>query len=199
MQTRREILQYGSLVALGASFAAGTMAMAAVNRRIVLASRPTGKPTAANFRMESVPIPALTEGQVLLRTLYLSLDPYMRGRMNAGASYAARVEIDGVMVGSTVARVEHSRHAGFAEGDLVMAYSGWQEYEVSDGHGVSKLDPRISPPSYALGVLGMPGLTAYVGLLDIGQPKPLDLPCCCWARASHRKAPARTPTSSTYG
>lgn len=174
MPTRRNVLQYSALTALAAGFASTPLSAAESNRRIVLASRPEGKPTADNFRLESVAIPALKDGQLLLRTLYLSLDPYMRGRMNAGESYADRVEIDDVMVGGTVARVEQSRHSDFDEGDLVMAYSGWQEYQVSDGRGVSKLDPRIKPPSYALGVLGMPGLTAYVGLLDIGQPKPGD-------------------------
>jgi NADPH-dependent curcumin reductase CurA len=172
MLTRRNVLQYASVTALASGIAVGAGAANAVNRRIVLASRPAGKPTAANFRMESVPVPDVADGQVLLRTLYLSLDPYMRGRMNAGASYASSVGLDEVMVGGTVARVERSRHEGFAEGDLVLAFSGWQEYEVSDGVGLSKLDPRISQPSYGLGLLGMPGLTAYVGLLDIGQPKP---------------------------
>ncbi|MFT5483125.1 MAG: NADPH-dependent curcumin reductase CurA [Halieaceae bacterium] len=172
MLTRRDLMQYASIAALSSGIVAGAGAAAATNRRVVLASRPTGKPTAANFRIESAPIPDPADGQVLLRTLYLSLDPYMRGRMNAGASYASPVELDHVMGGGTVSRVERSRHSGFAEGDLVLSFSGWQEFEVSNGVGVSKLDPRIAQPSYALGLLGMPGLTAYVGLLDIGQPKP---------------------------
>lgn len=140
------------------------------NRRIVLASRPVGEPTTANFRLESTPIPDPDEGQVLLRALYLSLDPYMRGRMSDAKSYAAPVAIDGVMVGATVCRVEVSRHADFAEGELVLAYTGWQDYAVSDGTGLSKLG-SMAQPSLALGVLGMPGFTAYMGLLDIGQPK----------------------------
>ena len=141
-----------------------------VNRRIVLASRPVGEPTVANFRLESASIPVPAEGEVLLRALYLSLDPYMRGRMSDAKSYAAPVAIDAVMVGATVCRVETSRHAGFAEGELVLAYTGWQDYALSDGAGLSKLG-SLAQPSLALGVLGMPGFTAYMGLLDIGQPK----------------------------
>ncbi|MEI7611562.1 MAG: NADP-dependent oxidoreductase [Betaproteobacteria bacterium] len=140
------------------------------NRRIVLASRPVGEPTAANFRLETTSIPVPAEGQVLLRALYLSLDPYMRGRMSDAKSYAAPVAIDEVMVGATVCRVDTSRHSDFVEGELVLAYSGWQEYAVSDGTGLSKLG-SMAQPSLALGVLGMPGFTAYMGLLDIGQPK----------------------------
>ncbi len=140
------------------------------NRRIVLASRPVGEPTAANFRLESSSIPVPAEGQVLLRALYLSLDPYMRGRMSDAKSYASPVAIDDVMVGATVCRVETSRHVDFAEGELVLAYTGWQDYAVSDGAGLSKLG-NMAQPSLALGVLGMPGFTAYMGLLDIGQPK----------------------------
>jgi NADPH-dependent curcumin reductase CurA len=141
-----------------------------VNRRIVLASRPVGEPTAANFRLASTSIPAPAAGQVLLRALYLSLDPYMRGRMSDAKSYAAPVAIDEVMVGATVCRIETSRHADFAEGELVLASSGWQDYAVSDGTGLSRLG-SMAHPSLALGVLGMPGFTAYMGLLDIGQPK----------------------------
>jgi NADPH-dependent curcumin reductase CurA len=171
----RRSFTLGSTAALGAlainpTFAATT----AVNRRWVLASRPSGKPTLDNFRLEEVKIPDLGDGQVLLQTLYLSLDPYMRGRMNAGASYAPGVELGAVMVGGTVSRVAKSRNANFKEGDLVSSYAGWQDYIVSNGMGLRKLDPRIAQASYALGVLGMPGLTAYVGLLDIGQPKPGD-------------------------
>jgi NADPH-dependent curcumin reductase CurA len=165
-----------TLASLGAL---GTMALdptwaaePAMNRKIVLASRPQGKATVDNFRLEQSPVPAVGDGEVLLKTEWLSLDPYMRGRMNAGASYAPGVPLGAVMVGETVGRVVKSRNTAFAEGDLVTAYVGWQEYAVSNGFGLRKLDPRISKPSYALGVLGMPGLTAYVGLLDIGEPKP---------------------------
>lgn len=142
-----------------------------INRRIVLASRPTGEPVPENFRMESVPIPTPREGEVLLQTLYLSLDPYMRSRMSAGPSYAPGVDIGGVMVGGTISRVIESRNPAFPRGKLVSAYAGWQEYAVSNGTDLSLLDPGIKQPSYGLGVLGMPGLTAYVGLLDIGQPR----------------------------
>ena len=172
MTLNRRDFTAASLAALGA-VAAGPVgaAKSETNRRIVLASRPQGKPTSANFRLEQAAIPAPGKGQVLLQTQYLSLDPYMRGRMNAGESYAARVELGDVMVGGTVSRVVSSHNSAYAEGDLVTAYSGWQDYALSDGAGLMKLDPRITQPSYALGVLGMPGLTAYVGLLDIGQPK----------------------------
>jgi len=141
------------------------------NHCIVLAERPTGVPTAANFRLEEKPIPALKTGEILLRTIWLSLDPYMRGRMSDAPSYAAPVAVGGVMVGGTVCRVEESRHAGFTEGELVLSTSGWQEYSVSDGAGASKLPADLRHPSYALGVLGMPGFTAYKGLLELGAPK----------------------------
>ena len=172
--SRREF-SLSSLGALGALAMSPTWAAPATqNRRIVLASRPAGKPTVENFRLETAAVPTPGDGEVLLQTQFLSLDPYMRGRMNAGESYAPPVEIGAVMVGGTVSRVVASRNSAFSEGDLVSAYSGWQDYAISDGAGLRKLDPRIPNPSYALGVLGMPGLTAYVGLLDIGQPKPGD-------------------------
>jgi NADPH-dependent curcumin reductase CurA len=142
-----------------------------VNRRIVLASRPAGKPTAANFRIEQVPIPEPADGQMLLRTIYLSLDPYMRGRMSDAPSYAAPVAVGDVMVGGTVCRVETSRHPQFATGDIVRAFTGWQDYAISNGAGVTKLPESFERPSRALGVLGLPGFTAYMGLLDIGKPK----------------------------
>ena len=145
---------------------------AATNRRIVLAQRPVGTPTPADFRLENAAVPAPGEGEVLLRTLYLSLDPYMRGRMNDGPSYATPVALGDVMCGATVGRVEQSRANGFAPGDVVLAYGGWQDYATAAAKTLTKLDPKSAPPSYALGILGMPGLTAYVGLLDIGQPKP---------------------------
>ena len=141
-----------------------------INRRILLNSRPHGAPTADNFRIEHDSLPRPEAGQVLLRTLYLSLDPYMRGRMSDGPSYAAPVGIGEVMVGATVSRVEESRHDDFKVGDLVLGFSGWQDYALSDGKGLSKLRADEPHPSRALGVLGMPGLTAYMGLLDIGRP-----------------------------
>ena len=143
-----------------------------VNRRFLLASRPQGAPTPDNFKLDQAPVPTPTAGQLLLRTVYLSLDPYMRGRMSDAPSYAAHVEIGEVMVGGTVSRVETSEHADYKAGDLVLSYSGWQDYALSDGKGLTKLDAKLGKPSYALGVLGMPGFTAYMGLLDIGQPQP---------------------------
>ncbi|MBI4940586.1 MAG: NADP-dependent oxidoreductase [Actinobacteria bacterium] len=143
-----------------------------VNRRIVLAARPVGEPVPTDLRLETVPVPEPGEGQVLLAVEHLSLDPYMRGRMSAAKSYAAPVEIGQVMEGGTVARVVRSRNERFAEGDLVLSYSGWQEYDVSDGTGLRRLDPDVAPPTTALGVLGMPGFTAWSGLLTIGRPQP---------------------------
>ena len=141
------------------------------NRRIVLNSRPVGAPVAENFRLEPLGVPALSAGQVLLRTMYLSLDPYMRGRMSDAPSYAPPVAVGEVMVGGTVSRVDASRHPDYQAGDLVVGYSGWQDYALSDGTGLTRLDDQMKQPSLALGVLGMPGFTAYMGLLDIGQPK----------------------------
>lgn len=141
-----------------------------VQRKIVLASRPVGAPTADNFRLTETPLPVPAEGELLLRTLYLSLDPYMRGRMSDAPSYAAPVAVGEVMVGGTVSKVVVSRHADFKPGDLVLGMSGWQDHAISDGSGLTRLD-ALEQPSLALGVLGMPGFTAYMGLLDIGQPK----------------------------
>lgn len=141
------------------------------NRRFLLASRPHGEPTAANFRLDSVPVSQPGAGQLLLRTVYLSLDPYMRGRMSDAPSYAPPVEIGQVMVGGTVSRVEASHHPDFSVGDWVLGYDGWQDYALSDGNGLRNLGPHLSHPSRLLGVLGMPGFTAYMGLLDIGQPQ----------------------------
>jgi hypothetical protein len=141
------------------------------NRRIVLASRPTGAPAPNNFRTETESIPVPAQAQMLLRTICLSLDPYMRGRMSDAPSYAPPVAIGEVMVGSTVSRVEISHHPGFAVGDWVLSQNGWQQYAISDGKGVYNLGAQVEHPSYALGVLGMPGFTAYMGLLEIGQPK----------------------------
>lgn len=172
MTLNRRDFTLASLAALGAfALNPARAAEPPVNRRIVLASRPSGIPTPANFRLETVPVPLPADGQVLLQTRFLSLDPYMRGRMNAGKSYAESVAVGEVMVGGTVSQVINSHNPAFAEGDLVMAYAGWQDYALSDGKDLIKLDSRITQPSYALGVLGMPGLTAYVGLLDIGQPQ----------------------------
>ncbi|EPM7727534.1 NADP-dependent oxidoreductase [Vibrio vulnificus] len=141
------------------------------NRQIVLASRPVGAPTAENFALKQSDIPTPAQGEMLLRSVYLSLDPYMRGRMSDAKSYAKPVGIDEVMVGGTVCQVEVSNHAEFEVGEWVLAYTGWQDYAISNGEGLIKLGKQPSHPSYALGVMGMPGFTAYMGLLDIGQPK----------------------------
>lgn len=142
------------------------------NRRIVLAKRPQGLPDADTLRLEAVPIPEPRAGEMLLRTKFLSLDPYMRGRMNDAKSYAEPVAIDAVMTGQTVAEVVTSQIDGYAKGDLVLAGSGWQDYAVSDGTEVINLGSAPANPSWSLGVLGMPGYTAYAGLLKIGEPKP---------------------------
>ncbi len=141
------------------------------NRRIVLASRPVGSPRPENFRLEEVPAPVPGEGEMLLRTLYLSLDPYMRGRMSDAPSYVPPVEIDAVMGGGTVSRVVTSNHPGFQAGDLVASAAGWQDYALSKGGGITRLDPNLAQPSWALGILGMPGFTAWYGLTRIGEPK----------------------------
>jgi NADPH-dependent curcumin reductase CurA len=141
------------------------------NRGIVLASRPSGAPKPENFRLEETAKPVPSSGQVLLRNLYLSLDPYMRGRMSEGPSYAAPTEIGAVMGGGTVARVETSKMDAFREGDLVVAFGGWQDYALSDGQGLTRIDPDMAHPSHALGVLGMTSFTAWHGLLKIGEPK----------------------------
>jgi NADPH-dependent curcumin reductase CurA len=142
------------------------------NRRIVLAARPEGVPDESHFRLETVEAPVPAEGELLLRTLYLSLDPYMRGRMSDAPSYAKPVEIGHVMQAGTVSKVVESKSPVFAPGDIVLAYTGWQEYAVADAKTAQKLDPSAAPVTTALGVLGMPGMTAYTGLLNIGQPKP---------------------------
>lgn len=146
--------------------------MSDVNRRIVLAARPTGAPTATDFRLEEAPLPVPGAGQVLLRNHWLSLDPYMRGRMNAGRSYAKPLEVGDTMEGGTVSEVLVSLHPDLAAGDLVLAHAGWQTHAVADGNTLRrKLDPDGPPPSTALGVYGMPGFTAYAGLAEIGKPK----------------------------
>jgi len=142
-----------------------------VNRQWTLASRPVGAPSLNNFNFIEVDKPKIQQGEILLRTVFLSLDPYMRGRMNDAKSYAEPVAIDEVMVGGTVCRVEESNHPDYRIGEWVVSFSGWQDYAISDGIDLLKLGMDPVQPSYALGVMGMPGLTAYMGLLDIGQPK----------------------------
>ena len=143
----------------------------ATAQRIVLASRPVGEPKPENFRLEEVPVPTRGPGQLLLRTIWLSLDPYMRGRMSDGPSYAQPVPVGGVMEAGTVSEVIASNNPAFAKGDIVLSRAGWQTHAISDGKGLTKIDPKIAPISTAVGVLGMPGMTAYTGLLDIGKPQ----------------------------
>lgn len=140
--------------------------------QIRLASRPVGEPQDSDFDVVTAELPEVGEGQVLLRTVYLSLDPYMRGRMSAAKSYAKPVEVGDVMVGGTVCEVLESRAPNRAAGDLVLAFAGWQTHAVVDARHTRRLDPAAAPVSTALGVLGMPGFTAYAGLLEIGRPQP---------------------------
>lgn len=141
------------------------------NRQVVLAERPQGEPTDSSFRIVEGPIPELGAGEMQLRTVYLSLDPYMRGRMSDEPSYAAPVQIGEVMVGGTVSRVVKSNLDRFKPGDWVVSYSGWQDYALSNGKGVLNLGVNPAHPSWALGVMGMPGFTAWAGLTQIGCPK----------------------------
>jgi NADPH-dependent curcumin reductase CurA len=143
----------------------------AAGKRVLLAARPVGEPKESDFRIEEMPVPAAGAGQMLLRTLWLSLDPYMRGRMSDAPSYAAPVAIGQVMEGRTVSEVVASNLDGFTKGDIVFSPSGWQTHAVSDGKLVRKIDPALAPVSTALGVLGMPGMTAYTGLSEIGRPQ----------------------------
>ncbi|WP_296403831.1 NADP-dependent oxidoreductase [Psychrobacter sp.] len=142
-----------------------------INRQIKLASRPNGKPTDDNFELTTSDVPSAGDNEMLLRTLYLSLDPYMRGRMSDAKSYADPLKVGDVMLGATVSQVVTSNIEGFNKGDIVVAYCGWQDYSVSNGEGVYKLTKDMKEPSYGLGVLGMPGFTGYMGLTDIGNPK----------------------------
>lgn len=143
-----------------------------LNRRYVLAQRPQGMPSDQDIRLEEIAQPGPVQGQVLLRTLYLSLDPYVRGRMDDTPSYSPPLAIGEVICGGTVCRVEQSLNEKYQVGDLVLAYTGWQDYALSDGEGLQKLDANMDHPSYALGLLGMPGFTGYMGLTDIGNPPP---------------------------
>ncbi|MEM9403853.1 MAG: NADP-dependent oxidoreductase [Pseudomonadota bacterium] len=137
--------------------------------RVVLASRPDGAAKVNNFRVETADKPVAGDGEILLRSIYLSLDPYMFGRMSASKNYAASVDIDAVMIGSSVCQVEQSNNDEFVVGDWVVAPTGWQQYAVSNGEGVRNLGQDPQHPSYALGVLGMPGFTGYMGILEVGK------------------------------
>jgi NADPH-dependent curcumin reductase len=143
-----------------------------MNKQVLLASRPQGEPTVENFRIVEVPDPQPAEGEVLVRNEWLSLDPYMRGRMSDAKSYAKSVEIGEVMVGQTVGEVVASRDERFKAGDKVLTSLGWQSMGVAKAGEVHKIDARRVPASYYLGILGMPGMTAWFGLHEIGQPKP---------------------------
>ena len=141
------------------------------NRQVLLKRRPTGAPRADDFEFADAPIPDPAEGEVLVRGIYLSLDPYMRGRMSAARSYARPVDVGAVMEGRVVGRIVRSRDPDFREGEYVLGGYGWQHYSAVPANGLTKLDPNEAPLSTALGVLGMPGLTAYVGLSEIGRPQ----------------------------
>ena len=142
-----------------------------LNRQILLANRPVGMPKTSDFLLNETSIPTPVDGQVLCETLYLSLDPYMRGRMSPSKSYAKPVEINEVMTGGTVGKVIESKDPNLKAGDIVFGYGGWQDYWVHNGKTLKNVDPDIAPISTATGVLGMPGVTAYTGLMNIGKPK----------------------------
>lgn len=143
-----------------------------VNRQFLLAARPEGMIRETDFRMVESPLPAVRDGEILVRARYLSVDPYMRGRMSAARSYAASAEIGEVMIGGGVAEVVESRNKAFRTGDIVNFQMGWQEYAISTGENVRKVDPSLAPISTAVGILGMPGLTAYYGVTEICAVKP---------------------------
>ncbi len=143
----------------------------ATHRQVRLAARPVGYPRESDFEIVEVPVPEPGPGEFLVRGIYLSLDPYMRGRMSTARSYARPVGLGEVMEGGVVGEVVRSAHPGFGVGEIVEGRFGWQEYAVSSGKGVRRIDPAVAPISTALGVLGMPGLTAYFGLLEVGQPR----------------------------
>ena len=142
------------------------------NQEYVLASRPQGMPMPENFRLVESETSALEDGDLLVRTLYVSVDPYMRGRMNDAKSYVPPFQLNQPISGGAVGQVVESRNPSFAAGDLVSGTFNWARYTVSNGRGVHKVDPNLAPVTTSLGVLGMPGLTAYFGLLDIGKPQP---------------------------
>jgi hypothetical protein len=146
--------------------------MMTTNKRILLKSRPTGWVTEADFDLVEGPVPQAGEGEALVRNHWLSLDPYMRGRMSDAKSYAASVELGNVMVGGTVGEVLESRDPSLKPGDFVVGALGWQEYGAAPAKGFRKIDTKAVPAQAYLGVVGMPGVTAWVGLLTIGEPKP---------------------------
>ncbi len=141
------------------------------NKQVLLASRPTGAVEESHFRIVESDIPKAGANEFVVRNHYLSLDPYMRGRMDNEKSYAAKAEVGAVMVGAAVGEVIESNHEKFKPGDFVETRSGWQQYGVSNGGGVRRLDPNYVPLSAYLGVVGMPGVTAWIGLNEHGKPK----------------------------
>ena len=145
--------------------------MSEKNLQVLLARRPVGAVQESDFRFQESAVPSIGEGEFLVRNHFLSLDPYMRGRMSDAKSYAKSVEIGGVMTGETVGEIVESRHSGYKKGEMIVVHRGWQLYSVSNGEGARKVEDRSIPLSAYLGVVGMPGETAYIGLLDIGQPK----------------------------
>ena len=148
--------------------------IANANRQIVLAARPDGAPKETDFRLVEAPVPEPADGELLVRTIWLSLDPYMRLRMGTDLRYYPPIPLGDVIVGGAVSRVVESRHPGFAPGDIVDEYTGWQDYAIAQGASARKVDPALGPLSTAIGVLGMPGLTAYLGLVKVGRPAPGD-------------------------
>ncbi|MCY7383496.1 MAG: NADP-dependent oxidoreductase [Microcoleus sp. CAN_BIN18] len=142
-----------------------------MNQQILLKSYPTGEPKESDFALVETAIPEPGEGEILSSTIYLSLDPYMRGRMSDRESYATPAKLGEVMMGSNVSQVVKSNNPKFSAGDFVLGYGGWQDYAIAQGETLRKLDPSQVPISYALGITGMPGMTAYFALLDIGKPK----------------------------
>ena len=162
------------------------------NRQVVLKQRPTGAPTPADFEIRDAPLPDPGAGEVLIRGIYLSLDPYMRGRISGVRSYAKPVEIGAVIEGRVVGEVARSRDPAFREGDYVLGGYGWQLYSAVPGQGLLKLDPGEAPLSTAFGVLGMPGLTAYVGLSEIGRPQRGETVVLSAASGSHRSCSGRS-------
>ena len=148
--------------------------IANANRQIVLAARPEGPPRETDFRLVEAPVPEPADGQLLVRTIWLSLDPYMRLRMGTNLRYYPPIPLGDVIVGGAVSRVVESRHPGFQPGDIVDDYTGWQDYAIAQGASARKVDPALGPLSTAIGVLGMPGLTAYLGLVKVGRPAPGD-------------------------
>jgi NADPH-dependent curcumin reductase CurA len=145
--------------------------MTATNTKVLLKQRPDGDPKASDLEIVTEEVAAIEDGEILTRTIYLSLDPYMRGRMSDARSYAEPTPLGGVMTGGAVSVVEKSKNENLKEGDIVLGHTGWQAYAVTDGKGIRRIRPSGAPISTAVGVLGMPGMTAYTGLKNIGEPK----------------------------